>query len=194
MTSVQITLKDNQVYAYLKDVPQGVKRAASRAMNSMNPDIRKESVDRITGIYNMRPKDAKAGVKLVSRSGPQRLRILWAGKGRPIPLKSYGAKATGKATRNGMGMAPVTVEVFRSRPKTVKGGFTGPNGHIFKRKGAARFPIRKLHGPSLPSQFANDQVMKSLESVSNRVLPGRIESEMVRELRKIETGKLPPLR
>jgi len=190
MTTVRIDLKSNQVYAYLKEVPNGVKRAASRAMNSMNTDIRKESVDRITGIYNMRAKDAKAGVKLVSRSGPQRLRVVWAGMGRPIPLKSYGATGGLPQGRR----VPVLVQVKRGRTKTVRGGFIGPNGHVYKRVGTTRLPIKKLFGPALPSQFANEQVQLALVSVTNRVLPRRIESEMVRELRKIETGKLPPVR
>jgi hypothetical protein len=193
-TTVRIELKANQVYAYLADVPNGVARAASRALNSMNPDIRQQATDRITGIYNMRAKDAKAGVKLVSRSGPQRLRVVWAGKGRPIPLKSYSARVIGGGRRNTVGRAPVTVEVFKGKPKTVRGGFIGPNGHVFKRIGQSRLPIKKLHGPALPSQFANEQVQLALVSVTNRVLPGRLESEMVRELRKIETGRLPPLK
>jgi hypothetical protein len=187
----------SQVTAYLKEVPGGVARAASRALNSMSPTIRQEATDRITGIYNMRPKDAKKGVQFVRRASTKSLSVVWAGKGRPIPLKSYSATVLGGKTKRGKSLAgrsPVQVEVFRGKRKIVRGGFIGPNGHVFKRVGRARLPIRKLHGPALPSQFANETVTSALISVTNRVLPVRLETEMVRELRKIETGKLPPLK
>jgi hypothetical protein len=187
VTSLQIDFKAGEVYAYLKDVPRGVARATSRALNSMNGDIRDDATRSITGIYNMRAADAKRGIKMVTRSGPNRLRVVWAARGGPIPLKSYGAKGglpLGKRI-------PVTVQVFKDKRQTVGGGFIGPNGHVFKRVGQARKPIRKLFGPALPSGFVKEQVMQSMVRLSERVLPRRIESEMVRELRKQATGTLP---
>jgi hypothetical protein len=187
VTSLKIDFKAGEVYAYLKDVPQGVKRATSRAMNSMNQDIRNEATQSIVGIYNMRETDAKRGIKMVRRSGPNSLYVVWRASGGPIPLKSYGPQGGLPKGRQ----VPVSVQVFKNRRQRVGGGFIGPNSHLFKRVGKARKPIKKLFGPSLPSGFVKDQVTRSMITFSERVLPRRIESEMVRELRKLSTGKLP---
>lgn len=190
VVSVQYDFRTAQVAAYLKDVPKGMKRATSRAMNSLNKDIREDAVRGVTSVYNIRPTDAKRNIKMVRRSGPNSLFVIWKASGGPIPLKSYqpqGGRPLGKRV-------PVTVEVTKGRRKTVGGAFIGPNNHLFARKGKARLPIKKLHGPSIPSGFIKDQVTNSLIRLTNLLLPRRVESEMVRELRKITTGKLPPVR
>lgn len=189
VVSVQYDFRTNQVAGYLRDVPKGVARATSRGMNSLNRDIREDAVQGVTSVFNIRRQDAKRGIKMVRRSGPNSLFVVWKAKGGPIPLKSYGAKGGRPLGKN----IPVTAEVTRGKRKTVDGGFIGPNNHVFKRKGRGRMPIKKLYGPSLPSGFVKDKVTASLVKLTNRLLPRRVESEMVRELRKIATGKLPKL-
>lgn len=189
VVSVKYDFRTAQVAGYLRDVPQGMKRATSRAMNSLNKDIREDAVKGVTSVYNIRPTDAKRNIKLVRRSGPNSLFVIWKASGGPIPLKSYspqGGQPLGKRV-------PVTVEVKKGRRSTVSGGFIGPNQHLFKRTGSGRLPIKKLRGPSIPSGFIKDQVTNSLIKLTNKLLPRRVESEMVRELRKIRTGKLPPV-
>lgn len=192
MTTVQIDFKANEVYAYLRDVPQGVKRAASRAMNSMRAPIIDDATDRIIGIYNMRRATVKRGIKMVRRSGPNSLYVVWQARGRAIALKEFGARVVGG--RRGKGArrnAPVEVEVIKGSRKISRKGFIGPNGHVFQRVGAARLPIAKRFGPGIQTGFVREQVIRSMERLALTVLPGRIESEMVRELRRLETGRLP---
>lgn len=192
MTTLQIDFQTNKVYAYLKDVPEGVKRAASRAMNSMRAPIIDDATDRIIGIYNIRRADVKRGIRMVRRSGPNSLYVIWRARGATIALKHYGARVVGG--RRGKGSrrnAPAEVEVFKGQRKAVQGGFVGPNQHVFKRVGAARLPIKKLFGPGIQTGFVKDRVNESMVRLTETVLPGRIESEMVRELRRLETGRLP---
>lgn len=189
VVSVQYDFRTNQVSAYLKDIPNGAKRATSRGMNSLNTDIREDATKGVTSVFNIRARDAKKGIKLIRRSSARSLYVVWKARGGPIPLKSYGAKGGRPLGKH----VPVTVEVTKNSRKTVAGGFIGPNDHVFKRKGKARLPIKKLWGPSLPSGFVKDQVTNSLIKLTNKLLPRRVESEMVRELRKIQTGKLPKL-
>lgn len=186
---LQYDFRTQQVSAYLRHIPRGVERAASRAINSMNREIREDATKGVTSVYNIRTQDAKRGIKMVRRSSPRSLFAIWKAQGGPIPLKSYGLKGglpRGKRV-------PVTVEVNKGQRKPVGGGFIGPNDHVYARKGKNRKPIKKLYGPSLPSGFVKDVVTNSLISLTNRLLPIRMETEVVRELRKIETGSLPKL-
>lgn len=184
---VQYDFRTSQVSGFLKDVPQGMKRATSRAMNSLNRDIRDEATEGVTSVYNIRKTDAKRNIRLVRRSGPNSLFVVWKATGSPIPLKSYDPKGGLPKGRR----IPVTVEVSKGRRKEVAGAFIGPNGQLFRRVGKARKPIIKLWGPSIPSGFIKDKVSNALVGLTNRLLPRRVESEMVWELRKLATGRLP---
>jgi hypothetical protein len=186
VTSVQFDFRAGEVYAYLKDVPRGVARATSRAINSMNRDIRDDAIKSVTGIYNIPSKAVNKSIKFV-RSGPNRLYAVWRSQGDSIPLRQYSPRG-GKPLGKGV---PVSVEVLKNKREVVAGGFIGTSGHILRRKGHARYPSPPRFGPSVPSAFIKDQVMQSMVRVSERLLPRRIESEMVRELRKVATGSLP---
>lgn len=190
VVQVQYNFARGQVAGYLKDVPQGMKRATSRAMNSLNPDIREDATKGVTSVYNLQAKDVKRNIKLIRRSGPNSLFVVWKAEGGPIPLNRYSPKGglpLGKRV-------PVTVDVKNGR-RVVKGGFIGPNGHIFRRDGgitqSGKGRIVKRWGPTIQSAFIKDKVTDSLVRLTNKLLPRRVESEMVRELRKIRTGTLP---
>lgn len=193
MAEFSIRFDGSDVYAYLSDVPGAAKRATARAINAMTSDIRSTAESGILDVYKVRPVDARRAVKMVSRAGPARLRAMWAARGGPVPLKAYGAQlvGAGRRRRGRPGNSPVIVEVIPGRRRIVQGAFFGPNGHVYRRIGPKRLPIKKLHGPGIPKAFVKSAVTGALVSVSARKLPARIDSEMVRELRKIETGHLP---
>jgi hypothetical protein len=191
MISVKVDLKANQVYAYLKEVPRAVSSAAARAINSMSPDVRSISAHEISSVYNIKEPTAKRAIKMVARASPNKLRAVWQPQGKGIPLSQYSPKVVGGKGRRAN--HPVSVEVFRGKRKVVQGAFRGVGRAPAKRKGAARTPTRTLYGPSIPMAFARDEVLKATIFATNKILPGRLESEMVRQLRKIETGRLPPV-
>lgn len=114
--------------------------------------------------------------------------------GRPISLKHYGAAGPrgrpkkqnitrddhGRFT-GGTGSPPVTVRVTGAR-KVVKGGFIGPNGHVYKREGKARKPIKVLFGPSIPTAIGAQAIKQALQNLAHSKFRERFTHEIGREI------------
>lgn len=211
MTALKIEFKTNQVYAYLREVPRAAEQATQRALNSMAGPVRNEATKQIIGMRRLPTNEVKKQIAVVKRASPRSLSIVWRATGKPYPLKRFivsggeqrprtSTKTPQKARRfvinraNRYNPPPVVVEVTRGKPRVVRGGFIGPGGHVYRRIGADRLPIKRRFSPGIPGTFVQDQVTDAMIRLSNTELPKRIESEMVRQLRKIETGRLPPLK
>lgn len=69
----------------------------------------------------------------------------------PIPSRGKGRGVTAKLPPPGKGQYP------RAFIATVRRGQTNENLGVFERKGKARLPIKKLHGPSIAHVFAKYQ-------------------------------------
>ena len=192
MTSFSVKLNTSQVAAYLRDCPRAVRAAAQAAINSMSPEIREEAASGISSVYNIKKAVAKRGIKMVARASPAKLRARWEPSGKAIPLTEFKPRVAGGRGRSRN--HPVSVEVLRGQRKVVQGAFLGVDRKPSKRISQPRVPTRTLYGPGVPMMFIREEVNRAMLTVTDRVLPRRIESEMVRQLRKIETGKLPPVR
>jgi len=202
VTQFRVEIRRNEAAALLQGVPRALEQAAARALNGMNPLIKQAAGAQISGLYNMSQKYAERHVRLVSRAGPNRLMAIWAPSGKPEPLKAYKPRVAGaggkelkpRKKRGGKGPSPnnpVSVEVFRGRRRTLAQGFLGPNGHVYARIGKARNPIRKLFGPGVPSGFIKSATGEALKSVTKAKFASRLEAEIVRQVAKIQTGRLP---
>lgn len=56
------------------------------------------------------------------------------------------------------------------------------SGHVFRRAGQSRLPIRRLHGPSMATELVKDESRRAFQRVS-RDLPKRVDHELGRVLR-----------
>lgn len=192
---VKFDLKTQQVSAYLKGIPGGLERAAARAINSLNADIKDEATKGVTSVYNLRAPEVKRNIKTVRRATNRSLLAVWRAVGRPTPMEKFspqGGLPLGKRV-------PITVEVFRGKRKILRGAFRLPSGAIVKRNNEGRLTrndkvaLDKKFGPAMPSAFIKDSVMGAVIKMTNRLLPVRMETEAAREIRKLATGKLPKL-
>lgn len=189
--TVGVNLDSSEVRRWLKrSLPQAVDKATARGLNKAIKLVRTQSVREVAQQRAIRQKDIRRETSILpARPKPHRLRAVLRMSGRPIPLKGYGARVQGqrgrgKKKRTGPGASPVTVQIFKGRRVVVEGAFLGPNDHVYKRRGKARLPIKKLFGPSLPSAFVKPAVERAMRRVALTRTPGLIEREMFRELRR----------
>jgi hypothetical protein len=170
--------------------------AARRAINGTVTQVRTEASRQIRQERALPAREVNKSLT-VRRANYRDLTARVVAKGRPISLKHYGAKgprgrpkkqaitrdSRGRFT-GGTGSPPVTIEIIRGSRKVVKGGFFGPNDHVFRRTGRGRLPIQVLFGPSIPSGMAKRVVNQAMVRKTRDVFPRLFE----RELRRIVTA------
>lgn len=96
-----------------------------------------------------------------------------------IPLIEFAARPKKVRSQRGPRIG-VTASVFRGR-ELVPGAFiasTGTTTQVFKRKGATRFPIKKLWGPSVAAIVSTERVMRELIALSRKTFAQNFEREL----------------
>ena len=154
-----------------RQAPKIISRALNRTGDSAFTKV-KRIVAKLMGVAQKIV--AKATTKV--RASPARLEYLMIGRGSPLPLRDFKARQTAK----GVSAAPWGVR--RVFPGTFLVKSIG--NHAFKRLSAARLPIRKLWGPSVPKEMMDDAVFEALDHEIKTTLPRRILHELGRALRR----------
>lgn len=133
-------------------------RAVSKDLGLKVGDVKKE----------IKTKEATTNklVAIVMASGTQISLMKFGAKG-PVPSRGRGRGVRAKLPAPGKGRYP---HAFIA---TVRRGQTNEHLGVFERKGKARLPIKKLHGPSIAHVFAkhyepglkagNDAIVKNLK-------------------------------
>lgn len=166
--------------------------ATRRAVNATATQVKTEASKLIRKERAMPVRTINAALTL-TRANYRNLTARITASGRPISLKHYGAKGPrgrpkklnitrdgrGRFT-GGTGSPPVTVEVIKGKRKAVKGGFFGPNGHVYKRAGKGRTPIEVRFGPSISSAMAKRVVNQAMVKKTRDVFPRVFSHELSR--------------
>ena len=186
VAEVRFKFSSSNVSQWLRtNVPNAYERATARGLNKGIGKVRTASIREIRQERNLLARDVRATMR-VFRATRRRLSAKLSTQGFSIPLKRYKARVVGRrgrgnrATRN----APVQVEIRKGQKRIVRDAFIGRNGHVFARVGRERLPIRKLWGPSIPTAFVKRRVENAMRKVAERDVPGLVERELVRELRR----------
>ena len=111
----------------------------------------------------------KYGALEIKRASYGRLSYEMGTTGRHIPLKAFGARQT----RKGVSAAPWGKR--RTFPHTF--AVSSMDGHVFKRVGSGRFPIKKLWGPNVAAEMLKKPTRTAWEGVA-KDLPARVEHEV----------------
>ena len=108
------------------------------------------------------------------------------GSQRPIPLKEYAAKLTGR-----QGNKHVVVNVSGQR-KIIEGAFIldaiggRAVGHVFTRKGKGRLPLKKRFGPSIGSALVQTSVQVAVRRVISTRWPLVYRREVEFAIKKLQ--------
>lgn len=132
------------------------KRAALAARTAGSRQIR--------SIYTMKAADVKSKAQIKSTGDGAILEI----KGATEPITKY------KAQKRRSG---VFVAIKRGGMKKVERGFTIGTRFV-AREGRERYPIKAIHGPSVPQLYGNPDVMETMEERGSEVFAERLEHEI----------------
>lgn len=152
-----------------------IDKALPRALNRTATSVRAEAVRIIRRGRQVKAKTVREAIA-IRRATRALLVAEVIVSGRPIPLRDYAARQTGRG---------VTVNVT-GRRKLIPGAFQVQKigSHVFVREGKKRLPIRKLYGPSLPSTFNNEAIQKAIEQMALDTLRKRFNEAVSYELSK----------
>jgi len=181
--------------AAMKAVASGkAKKAMSRALNragDMSNTKVKRALSAEMGVKNLKVHKAVRPTK----SSPARLQYELVGTGKHFSLiDSKGVSI--RMVRGTFNGHPVMRQSVRAAawntPRRYAGAFTGHGAagttagggarHIFAREGEARFPLKKLWGPSVPREMVRGKAFEAFEATLAEALPRRLAHELGRLL------------
>lgn len=149
--------------------PEAVSRALNRTAERARTDVTRALVKQ-TGLKFGAVRKATS----LWRASPGSLSAEIRAKGGYTSLKEFGPRQTKK----GVSAAPWGRRQVFDHAFIVK----RYGGHVYKREGARRFPIRKLYGPAIPVEMvkgaSRDAFFRAVESE----LPKRLDHELSRVL------------
>lgn len=150
-----------------------INATAKKVSSEVSKEIRKELA--------LKAKDVKRHIVVKRKATKTRLSaMVQLSESRRPTLKSYGARQT---------WAGVSYKISKKTGRrVVKGGFMGPRpgvlaprlrGHAFTRKGANRYPLQILRGPSPWAAFAKNRMIIPVSNVGEKEL----EKQITRRIR-----------
>lgn len=149
--------------------PAAVARALNRTADKARTDVTRALVVQ-TGLRF----GVVRGAISIWRASAGSLQAEVKAKGGYTSLKEFGARRTKK----GISAAPWgRRQVFDGTFIVRKFG-----GHVYKREGARRFPIRKLYGPAIPVEMVKGKSRLAFFAAVESELPKRLEHELARTL------------
>lgn len=162
-----------------------VRKIGNRAVNRTG-DMARTQVCRVLPKQTGLPRTTIIRAVRVTRSSPHTLAYTMSAKGGDVALKFFKARET----RAGVSAAPFGKrKVFAGT--FIKGG-RFPNrsgivfhGHVMRRAGAARFPIKvEQSGVVIPAEMVSGATLDAFERTVREVLPRRVDHELGRLLRR----------
>lgn len=191
---VRIRFQPNSVRRYLRRMPEAVQKATARGLNKAVEQGKTQAKLQIKARRNLPVRGAilpsihtrKIRTSKVGLGSRLTASIIVDGRSRS--LRRYGAKVVGQRGRGKrtVSNSPVRVTVIPGQPKIIQGAFVRKrDGSVFKRVGTARYPVEFLFGPSTRSAFDDPEVMRHMERWATNKVPGLIEHELRRELKRL---------
>lgn len=165
---VDMTAVD-QVEKMLDGIPQGFEKAAMRALNRSILAARTAATKGIRENYTVKASDLKSNMTM-KKAGLSHLSATLVAIGAPIDLMKFKVKIS----REG-----ISAQVKRGAGGSLPHSFfvTTGNMGVFHRTTAARTPLQREFGPSLPQMMGNKDVMEKVQQRARTVLEERMYHE-----------------
>ncbi len=182
MIEIKIDTKElERVEKMLSNVPQGMEKATSSAINRTLQMTRTSATRKVRETYDIKAKDVRGTIKM-NRAGKSNLQGAMISRGGAIPLMKF---KINPSKPNPKRRKPVFASVKRSGGN-IKSAFVAEmdSGHtgVFERVGKARFPIRELYGPSSPQMIGEETIIEEIQEEAQDIMIKRLSHEAVRLL------------
>ena len=187
--SVDVRFESAQATRLLRALSRkGVHNATVRALNKAANQTKTEASKSIRARLALKARVVNKQLKVIKAARKAEAAVVATGAA--IPLRDYDARQTDLG---------VTFRINRSRRSLLKGAFIVQSigRHVFTRSGPKRKmkrgryvgqkkqPIIKRVGPSLPSTFLRDKVIRAMHSKVASIYPRLIGHEVEREIAKL---------
>ncbi len=184
---MMVTIDTEQIEratAILREIPGGVEKAQSRAINRALAATRTQVVKSIREEYNVKTRDVRETIK-IHKATPTNPAGSVTSTGSMIPLIKFGPRPSTPGT-GGPGRPDLRVSVKKGESKTNPGAFvarmkSGALG-VYRRKTAKRHPIEQLYGPAIPIMAGAADVAMEIEEKAQAIVGQRFEHEVTRLL------------
>lgn len=166
----------------LADIPKGVEKAASRAINYGLSRVRTKISTTVRKEYNVSAATVKQTLK-IRKATYRNLRGEAKSEGRPIRLTNFGAsKGKGMKLKWKGGRTVFAAVQVKKRGgyKRLLHSFFMSVGHpaLYHRERKERNPIEREYGPSVPQMIGNPAVLKQIEAEGRRAYQQRLEQQV----------------
>lgn len=174
---INIKLKTRDIGTALRRFGNRAKPGIVRALNRGAVTARTYMARAVAKDLRLKIGDVNAAIE-VKQASQQNLRAIVMSTGAQISLMKFGARGPVPSLGRGNGVtaklpAPGKGKYPHAFIATVRRGQTNENLAVFERKGKARLPLKKLHGPSIAHVFwkyqaaglkaGEESVMKNLK-------------------------------
>lgn len=171
----------NNAKKLLEIAPNEIANAALAAINRTATTVNTQASKSIREKYIVKAKDLKNRIKKY-RASKNSMTAKIVGTGDRLLITHF------KVSRNKKG--PLKAQILKAGSmKAVPGMFYGKTKRgfegVLKRKTSARYPLDVPHGPSVPTMFGRDDVMKKLTTLADETLNKRFEHEISYRFNKI---------
>lgn len=176
----------NEARKTLENIPNGIERATTSAINKTARGVRTDVVTEIRQDYAIKAKDIRNTLTL-TKASKRSLSAVVKSVGSPISLAKFNIRP-GRIQRKGSNNKPIRVQVKKGGGGPLRGAFLAQfsSGHmaVVERKGRARYPIRELYGPPVPKMLKNKGVLDKL----NVKAKARMDKNFSHEIARIWKG------
>lgn len=158
--------------SFSNKAPNAIARALNRAATNIKSNMSKE----VRKYYTIKASDIKSTI-LKYRASRSNLSASVVSRGNPIGLDKF--KVSPKTVQPNR-KKPIKVGVKKDGLKVVLGAFVADVAGIgvFERTTKARYPIRRLYGPSVPQMLGNVHVREEIGKQGYETFQKRLDHEI----------------
>lgn len=175
---------DDLVEKVLATMPKKVKKAASMSVNKTARSTRTLMARSASKTYFVTVGNARETINVTKKAGGDDLTAEVVSRGRPISFAKFKVNPL-KVQHKGSKNRKLRVHVKRgSAEKRLDRAFTmaiGSGVGVFERTGRARFPVRKLFGPAVPSMLKDENIQDTIKKTASE----KLNAELDRQIRRI---------
>lgn len=159
----------------LSGSPDKMNTALARAVNRTVSNVKKNISLEVRKKYLVKAADVKNSFDITNATKNKPVALVRS-SGKKIDLTKFRLRPTGM----NKGEHDYSVQVLKDGGMKEVPGFAAkaPTWGLFRRTGAARYPISRLMGPAIPEMINRPDVMEYVENEANDMLKRRIQQEI----------------